>query len=204
MTFLGLHKDPWHNTGACAIKQRSNSFDLISVSEERLDRVKDSRAFPLNSILACNQYMSITSIKEYDAIIMDYIEKGTDWRFDYKNQSCSTNNLLALVDSRKIHLINHHLCHAYATFMTSPFDEAAILVIDGRGSEKETQSLFIGKGNEIFLVNKTKKLGIGLFYAAITKFIGFGKLQEGKTMGLAPYGGSLNSKNIHFLKFFWN
>ena len=71
--------------------------------------------------------------------------------------------------------------------MTSPFEDAAILVVDGRGSNKQTQSLFMGQANTIELVEMTDTLGIGLLYAAMTQHIEFGLLQEGKTMGLAVW-----------------
>ena len=95
-------------------------------------------------------------------------------------------------------IIDHHLCHAYATFMTSPFDEAAILIVDGRGSNQQTQSLFIGRDNSIELIEMTDTIGIGLLYAAMTQYIGFGLLQEGKTMGLAPFAAGGDTSAYQF------
>jgi carbamoyltransferase len=188
MIVLGLHKDPWHNTGACVISGPGPSPKISFLSEERLDRVKDSRAFPLGSTIACLAEVGVASVEDVDLIVLDYIENDLDWRLDQKQRPCSTENFLRNVDKSKIRLINHHLCHAFASFMTSPFDEAAILVVDGRGSLKQTQSLYHGRGNRIELIDTTDKIGIGLLYAAMTQQIGFGGLQEGKTMGLAPLG----------------
>ena len=108
--------------------------------------------------------------------------------------------------------VGHHLCHAAAAFYPSPFEEAAVLVIDGRGGpigEKdrthqsfETLSIGFGKGNKITL--DTVQSGshavatstwsyissnsIGWFYSIITEACGLGENGEGKTMALAAYG----------------
>jgi carbamoyltransferase len=87
-------------------------------------------------------------------------------------------------------MVNHHLAHAHHVFRASGFDSAAVLIVDGRGSDKETQSLFTASPDGIDLVESTSRIGIGLLYAAVTQAIGFGLLQEGKTMGLAPYGAN--------------
>ena len=198
MKILGLHKDPWHNTGACAIKGSDERFDIAFVSEERLDRVKDSRAFPLGAIKACMDQLDIASISDFDMIVMDYINESSDWRIDQFKQPCSTENILRTVEQDKIHIVDHHLCHAYAAFTTSPFEEAAILVIDGRGSDRKTQSLYSGQGSQVELIEDTAEIGIGLLYAAMTQHIGFGLLQEGKTMGLAPLGRDLTPASYEF------
>ena len=188
MKILGLHKDPWHNTGACVMVGEGASPDFAFLSEERIDRVKDSRAFPTGSTRACMDELGIVSEDEFDFVVMDHIERDDDWRLDQANRPCSTENFLRRIDPSKIHMIDHHLCHAYSTFMTSPFEEAAILIVDGRGSRNQTQSLFVGRGNSVEMIEMTDALGIGLLYAAMTQHIGFGMLQEGKTMGLAPFG----------------
>lgn len=198
MKSLGIHKDPWHNTGACAISGTHSDYDIAFLSEERLDRVKDSRAFPQKSIEACMHQTGVSDMSEFDAVVMDYIVTDQDWRLDQLKRPCSTENLLRNVSPERIHIIDHHLCHAYAAFMTSPFEEAAILIVDGRGSKRQTQSLFVGSGNSIKFIEGTDTIGIGLLYAAMTQHIGFGNLQEGKTMGLAPYGASEPSLEYDF------
>ena len=188
MLFLGLHKDPWHNTGACAVSDSTGKLSVSLLSEERIDRIKDSRAFPHHSAMACLHEVGASSPVECDGVILDYILNGSDWRLDQFKRPCSTRNFLDEVDPGRIAVINHHLAHAYAVFYSSPFPEAAVLIIDGRGSDKETQSLFYASECGIRLIASTARIGIGLLYAAITHAIGFGHLQEGKTMGLAPFG----------------
>ncbi len=185
---LGIHKDPWHSTGASLVSERDGKVDVVCIAEERLDRKKDSRAFPELAVAACLKHAGLASVAELDLVVVDYICHGDDWRKDFINKPCRTDVFLTEIDPAKIRVINHHLAHAAASYFSSTFSEAAILVVDGRGSDKETQSLFVGRGNEIQLRDKSTAIGIGLLYAAITQLIGFGLLQEGKTMGLAPYG----------------
>ncbi len=185
---LGIHKDPWHNTGAAIITEEEGLVDVVYIAEERLDRKKDSREFPERAVAACMKHAGLVSLAEIDLVVMDYISCGEDWKRDFFKAPCRTDVFLNDLDPAKIHVINHHLAHAAASYYASTFPEASILVVDGRGSDKETQSLYVGEGNEIRLIEKSSEIGIGLLYASVTQLIGFGLLQEGKTMGLAPYG----------------
>jgi len=84
---------------------------------------------------------------------------------------------------------DHHESHAASAFYPSPFDEAAILTIDGVG-EWATSSTGIGKGNELRLLQQLRyPNSLGLLYSAFTYYTGF-KVNSGeyKVMGLAPYG----------------
>jgi len=83
----------------------------------------------------------------------------------------------------------HHEAHAASAFFPSPFDEAAIMTIDGVG-EWATSTLGIGTGNRIELAHEMRfPHSLGLLYSAFTYFCGF-KVNSGeyKLMGLAPYG----------------
>jgi carbamoyltransferase len=84
---------------------------------------------------------------------------------------------------------DHHESHAASAFYPSPFEEAAILTIDGVG-EWATSSIGIGCGNEITLLKELRfPDSLGLLYSAFTYYTGF-KVNSGeyKVMGLAPYG----------------
>ena len=90
---------------------------------------------------------------------------------------------------RRIAFTWHHESHAASAFYPSPFDEAAILTLDGVG-EWDTASIGIGRGNKIELLQTLEfPHSIGLLYSAFTYFCGF-KVNSGeyKLMGLAPYG----------------
>jgi len=91
--------------------------------------------------------------------------------------------------SCKILFGDHHESHAASAFYPSPFEEAAILTMDGVG-EWATSSIGAGRGNEIILLRELKfPDSLGLLYSAFTYFTGF-RVNSGeyKVMGLAPYG----------------
>ena len=93
------------------------------------------------------------------------------------------------VPAAKILFSEHHLSHAASAFFCSPFEEAAILTVDGVG-EWTTASLGRGKGTEIKLLKEIRfPHSIGLLYSAFTAFLGF-EVNEGeyKVMGMAPFG----------------
>ncbi|HEY9405270.1 MAG TPA: carbamoyltransferase [Pyrinomonadaceae bacterium] len=84
---------------------------------------------------------------------------------------------------------DHHESHAASAFYPSPFEEAAILTLDGVG-EWATSSIGIGRANEITLLKELRfPDSLGLLYSAFTYYTGF-KVNSGeyKVMGLAPYG----------------
>jgi len=97
----------------------------------------------------------------------------------------------------------HHLSHAASAFLCSPFEEAALLTVDGVG-EWTTASIGLGKGNQIRLLKEIRfPHSIGLLYSAFTAFLGF-EVNEGeyKVMGMAPFGEPRHvdkvRKLIHF------
>lgn len=91
--------------------------------------------------------------------------------------------------ANKMLFAEHHLSHAASAFYPSPFDEAAVLTMDGVG-EWATTSLAIGKGNSFEIIKEMHfPHSLGLLYSAFTYYTGF-KVNSGeyKVMGLAPYG----------------
>jgi carbamoyltransferase len=93
------------------------------------------------------------------------------------------------IPAAKILFSEHHLSHAASAFFCSPFEEAAILTVDGVG-EWMTAGLGIGKGTDIRFVKEIRfPHSLGLLYSAFTAFLGF-EVNEGeyKVMGMAPFG----------------
>jgi carbamoyltransferase len=211
MVILGLHREPWHDTGAAILVEKEDHVDVISITQERLDRVKDSRAYPGDAIAYCMREMGIKSIEEIDLIVTDYIEVPV-WNRDrivkddyhpllHGVQEKLQAEVIKDISPDKIAIINHHQAHAASAFYASPFDSSAVLVVDGRGSDRETQSIyFASRKDGIRLLEKSDYLGLGLLYATITVKIGFGILNEGKTMGLAPYGNEPGADLIDWNK----
>jgi carbamoyltransferase len=89
----------------------------------------------------------------------------------------------------KIHSVEHHKAHVSSAFFISPFEEAACLSIDGFGDFVSTMRA-IGRDRKIEVLDRIEfPHSAGLFYTAITQFLGFHKYgEEWKMMGLAPYG----------------
>lgn len=104
---------------------------------------------------------------------------------------------LKLDKSSRIIFTRHHESHAASAFYPSPFEEAAILTIDGVG-EWETASIGIGSGHKIEMKQSMNfPHSLGLLYSAFTYFCGF-RVNSGeyKLMGLAPYGNPRYSEKI--------
>jgi len=93
----------------------------------------------------------------------------------------------------------HHLSHAASAFYPSPFEEAAILTIDGVG-EWATSTIGIGSRNKITIIKELHfPHSVGLLYSAFTYYIGFvANSGEYKLMGLAPYGIENGKQTIEF------
>lgn len=90
----------------------------------------------------------------------------------------------------KVHLVDHHLAHAASAFISSPFEEAAIMSLDGIGSDGTSTLLGVGDGNTIRELRRVRfPHSLGAFYSVVTEYLGFyPTCDEGKVMGLAPYG----------------
>ncbi|MGH2933095.1 MAG: carbamoyltransferase family protein [Gaiellaceae bacterium] len=89
----------------------------------------------------------------------------------------------------QVHNVEHHQAHVASAFFVSPFEEAAILSIDGFGDFCSTMTA-VGSGNSFRVLDRVLfPHSLGIFYAALTQWLGFPKYgDEGKVMGLAPYG----------------
>jgi carbamoyltransferase len=87
------------------------------------------------------------------------------------------------------HFVSHHLAHVASAFYPSPFDEAAVLTLDGRG-EKATTNYAIGKGNQLELLGQVNMPhSLGILYEQVTEYLGFlHSSDEYKVMALASFG----------------
>jgi carbamoyltransferase len=180
---------------------------ISAAEEERFTGIKHDSSFPkyaLDWILKANNLCikDIDKINWYespekkdDRVSTTFAKKPFKTFFlnrKYK-KSKSTQNPKDILESMgytgEIIYHDHHYSHAAFSYYTSPYDNAAILTVDGVG-EWETTTISVGKGNTI---NKVLKVdfpnSLGMFYSTITAYLGF-KPNEGeyKVMGLAPFG----------------
>jgi len=197
----------YHDAAACLMQDGKVT---AAASEERFNRRKNSPVFPANAINFCIQRANLTV---YDIDYISFYEKPflkfyrvllshlRSYPLSFKNFLDTTPNwleerlILPLLLKKELGyegktlFIKHHLSHAASSFLVSPFEKAAIFTADGVG-EWGTMSLGIGQGKDI---NILKEIyfpdSLGLFYTAITTYLGFEALTgEGKIMGLAAYG----------------
>ena len=197
----------YHDSAACLVK---NGEIISAAQEERFTRKKHDHNFPVNAVNFCLSYSNITindlelvafydkPFLKFERILetyLSYAPKGINsfikamplwikeklWMKEFiKNE---------LKYEGKIIFPEHHESHAASAFFPSPFEEAAILTMDGVG-EWTTSSYGAGNGNKIDLLADIKfPHSLGLLYSAFTYYTGF-KVNSGeyKVMGLAPYG----------------
>ena len=100
----------------------------------------------------------------------------------------------------RVHHVEHHRAHAASAFYVSPFEDAAILSVDGFGDYASTM-LAVGRGPELEVLDRVLfPHSLGIFYTAVTQWLGFPQYgDEGKVMGLAPYGRPVHTTEPHQL-----
>ena len=197
----------YHDSAACLVA----GGDIVAAAqEERFSRKKHDPRFPINAIKSCLKEAGIT-IEDVDHLV--YYDKPflTFERLLMSYFTVAPKGLRSWLEAmplwlgQKLNIVNvirketgykgdvlfteHHEAHAASAFYPSPFNEAAILTMDGVG-EWATASYGFGKGKDITLLKELHfPDSLGLLYSAFTYFTGF-RVNSGeyKLMGLAPYG----------------
>jgi carbamoyltransferase len=184
---------------------------VAAAQEERFTRIKHDADFPKNAIDFCLEKAGITDADlscvafydkpwvKFERLLETYLAVAPVGLKSFfsampvwiKEKLWTRNNLYDLLPGFDGPIIfpEHHESHAASAFFPSPFEEAAILTIDGVG-EWATTSYGMGKGNQITLTHEIDfPHSLGLLYSAFTYYTGF-KVNSGeyKVMGLAPYG----------------
>ena len=198
----------YHDSAAALLK---DGHVIAAVEEERFSRKKFDDDFPKLAINWCLKEAGITpeqidSVAFYDKPILKF-ERLLDNYIAVAPRGLNSfldvipkwlhKRLWIKTDIKKhlkgfngeIIFPEHHMSHAAHTFYTSPFEEAAVLTVDGVG-EWTTASFGTAKNNTIQLTNDIRwPHSVGLFYSAFTYFLGF-QVNEGeyKLMGLSAYG----------------
>ena len=205
----------YHDAAACLI---IDGEIIAAAQEERFSRIKHDAEFPLQAIQYCLaaaelKASDIDHVVFYDKPFLKFerlfetylafAPKGfksfaTSLPLWLKDKLFQKRNIIealktqldATVDwENRLLFSEHHLSHAASAFYPSPYEEAAVLTMDGVGEWAST-SLAIGKGNQLTLQKEIHfPHSLGLLYSAITYYCGF-KVNSGeyKVMGLAPYG----------------
>ena len=185
---------------------------VAAAEEERFSRMKHDFGFPELAIRFCLEQGGIAAgdldyvaffekpFVKFDRILQTvfatvprsngvFRDAMTAWLLD----KLWVKNLIRAalgIPADRILFAEHHLSHAASAFFCSPFDEAAILTVDGVG-EWATATIGVGRGNRprADRTRSASRIRSGLLYSAFTAFLGF-EVNEGeyKVMGMAPYG----------------
>jgi carbamoyltransferase len=210
MYILGLNA--FHADSSAAIFK--DGVLIAATEEERFTRVKHWAGFPVQAIRFClkeagiglGDVEHITIGRDPRAKFLNklgYLRKNPSLimsafgRLRNSQEVSSLESLFMQVDHRvqpsvvkgRIRQIEHHRSHLASAFFASPYDEAALLSIDGSG-DFTTTMIGVGRGSSIEVIDSVDfPVSIGLFYTAFTQYLGFPHYgDEYKVMGLAPYG----------------
>jgi carbamoyltransferase len=206
MNILGISAF-YHDSAACLVR---DGKIVAAAQEERFTRKKHDFEFPKNAANYCLASQGLTTknldyvvfydkpVLKFERLLQTYLTTAPKGFTSYakamplwlKEKLWIPETIKNELDySGEILFTEHHQSHAGSAFYPSPYQDAAILTIDGVG-EWTTNSLGIGKGNKFSLIKDIKfPHSLGLLYSAFTYFTGF-KVNSGeyKVMGLAPYG----------------
>jgi carbamoyltransferase len=189
---------------------------LFAIAEERLSRKKHDGGFPVNAIGAALRHVGakLTDLDEvafgwqpfsaiyavdlrnfltgtYPIRLGDFLRaQGIGWLDEYRKRGERLFRRHFGQPRNGFKRIDHHYAHALSAYPVSGFDEATVVVVDGRGAWEAT-SIWHGRDGKLRLVDLVRwPNSLGLFYAQFTSWLGFEKFaDEWKVMGLAPYGG---------------
>jgi carbamoyltransferase len=186
---------------------------VAAAEEERFNRIKHVAGFPSLAARWCLEEAGIEP-RELDHVavsrdpranvgqkLLRTIRHGASARYlkarlqnaakirDAKTALAEALGVEAAGLRAQVHNVEHHQTHVASAFFVSPFEEAAILSVDGFGDFASTMTA-VGRGNSFEVLDRVLfPHSLGIFYAALTQWLGFPYYgDEGKVMGLAPYG----------------
>lgn len=200
-----------HDFATCVIDEHTNMW---AIEDERLSRVRYALFAANPCELSFPYALACAGIRRDD---IDVVVGNDLLEPDRRNVKRGNQRgpVLTRINKERfppLTLLNHHLMHAYSTFFSSPFDAAAILVVDGSGSQiggarvpgRETMTFGVGSGNELTTLGSISgestgkgfapeypplfDNSLGHLYRAVTQVIGFGWMSAGTAMALSSYG----------------
>ncbi|HBL15719.1 MAG: hypothetical protein A2X36_10510 [Elusimicrobia bacterium GWA2_69_24] len=206
MDILGISAF-YHDSAACLVR---DGRIVAAAQEERFTRKKHDPDFPKNAVAYCLKTGGIQAsgldmvgfydkpILKFDRLLQTYLAYAPRGFESFRmaiplwvKEKLWMRDLVreALGYAGKVHFLEHHESHAASAFFPSPFQESAILTMDGVG-EWATSSIGRGSDNKVSLLKELHfPHSLGMLYSAFTYYTGF-KVNSGeyKVMGLAPYG----------------
>jgi carbamoyltransferase len=212
MVTLGINYSQMHDSSACLVRDGELVF---AVAEERISRTKHDARFPENAIRACLEFARIKA-EQLDEVCFGWQVPGAAFRHDlrcyasgkmpatYVNGLNSTLHFMSMwhqeggakrftqifgATKARMRFVDHHLAHALSAYSFSGFNDAAVVVMDGRGAWEAT-SIWQGRDGRLeHVLTIPFPDSVGYFYSEFTEYLGFQRnSDEWKVMGLAPYG----------------
>lgn len=207
----------YHDSAACLLR---DGEIVAAAQEERFTRKKHDAEFPSHAVAYCLEQAGIAAkdldfVAFYDKPILKFHRLLETYLAYAPYGIRSFKNALPVWVGSKLHMRReltkrlgckpknrfvfpeHHESHAASAFYPSPFEDAAVITMDGVG-EWATTSVGVGEGNRLRLTHEIRfPHSVGLLYSAFTFYCGF-KVNSGeyKLMGLAPYGEPVYEKLI--------
>ena len=194
---------------------------VAAAQEERFTRIKHDPAFPSRALEFCMNEGSLSPLQvdyiafydkpltKFERLLETYLAYAPAgfrsfrlamplWLKDKLHMRRTIRQALGSPSRARLVFTDHHESHAASAFFPSPFDQAAIVTLDGVG-EWSTATIGVGEGNRIRLIDHIAfPHSLGLLYSAFTYYCGF-KVNSGeyKLMGLAPYGKPIFKQLIY-------
>jgi carbamoyltransferase len=206
----------YHDSAACLVE---DGRIVAAVQEERFTRKKHDAGFPSKAVEYCLREAGVTAsnldlvgfyekpLVKFERLLETYVGCAPRGLRSYLmamplwlgERLWMADDIREQIEGYEGDVLfgEHHESHAASAFFPSPFEQAAIVTMDGVG-EWSTSSVGVGRGNEIELMRELRfPHSLGLLYSAFTYFTGF-KVNSGeyKVMGLAPYGEPKYVKTI--------
>ena len=197
----------FHDSAAALVR---DGEIVAAAQEERFTRIEHDAAFPIHAVRYClgEEGISVSDVDyigfyekpllKFERLLETYLAFAPSgfkafrealplWLGKKLHLPREMDRALGTRPKRRYVFVEHHESHAASAFFPSPFEDAAIVTVDGVG-EWATATLGRGRGNEIEITHEISfPHSLGLFYSAFTYYCGF-KVNDGeyKLMGLAP------------------
>ena len=196
MITLGINYSQMHDSSACIVRDGEL---LFAVAEERISRLKHDAGFPRNAIRACLDFANVRA-QRLDEVCFGWQTAGPVFRHDlkcyatgkvpltYLNGLNSTLHFMSMWHQEsgakkfaqqfgptkaRMRFVDHHLAHAISAYAYSGFDDAAVVVMDGRGAWEATTIWHGHNGRLDPVLTIPFPDSVGHFYSEFTEFLGF-------------------------------
>ena len=197
MRILGLNA--FHGDASAALLAEGQL--VAAIEEERFNRIKHWAGFPAAAAAAClkGELPDCVAISRdpkahfWEKVSRIALRPRYWWRALNRGKNmvrlAHVAETLGLNGRARVYFVEHHRAHLASAFLCSPFEEAAVVSIDGFGDFSSVM-WGVGRGNQIEVMGGVRyPHSLGIFYTAFTQFLGFPKYgDEYKMMGLAAYG----------------